>query len=444
MGRGKWKTFPVRRKQRLGLGWLLLLLVVGLPVAVFLAWKEQNPLPAISESRKISSDAPVMEAVPAAPPEESSPAETPAPKTAVPDAGPEKSPAEVPSKTPEPVSQKPEARAASASTPAPSEAPPTAKLDWAKIAASPELWPVQTRMKSSVDFPISVGGKPSGSTRVPPGTVVKIVKITEDGAEIAFAESSAKVAFDQTTLGDQVMNGESRPVLPTVEKSPAPAQPPRPAATPPKNDGSSLVPQQNWCKAPGDERANLIELLKVLEHDSRADKSLEISEHPEILRGVTLMMPIREAMAKLGVKLDLIPTKSAVLHPGIPLYFRTLPCKYSLVGQPDDYFNLLTIVTDADDRVVGIQFVCENPSSKMYFPKEDFRTYNFVTNRGKSSTTLKVGCEVTAASDEVLLIESWLYDERRDKSLEIVRWYLPKRIGNFLRHVIEARLDLAG
>ncbi len=105
--------------------------------------------------------------------------------------------------------------------------------------------------------------------------------------------------------------------------------------------------------------------------------------------------------------------------------------------------RLLADALDADDRVVGLQFVCENPSSKMYYPKEDFRTYNFINNRRKSSTTLKVGCEVTAVSDEVLMVESWLYDERRDKSLEIVRWYLPKRIANFLRHVIEARLDLA-
>ena len=75
------------------------------------------------------------------------------------------------------------------------------------------------------------------------------------------------------------------------------------------------------------------------------------------------MMPVREAMTKLGVGRDLIPTRSAVPHPGIPLYFRTFPCKYSLVGEPEDYFNLVTIVTDADDRVVGIQFVCENPSS---------------------------------------------------------------------------------
>ena len=156
MRRGKWKTFSVRRKQRLGLGWLLLLLVVGLPVTVFLAWKEQKPLPARSETRNSIPDVSGLGAVPSNPPEESSPAQTPAPNTAAPDAVPEMSPAEVPPKAPEPASPKPEVTAAP--TPAPAEAPPTPKLVWAEIAASSDRWPAQTRMTAPVDFPISVGG----------------------------------------------------------------------------------------------------------------------------------------------------------------------------------------------------------------------------------------------------------------------------------------------
>ena len=429
-----------RRKQRSGLGWLLLLLILGLPAAVFLAWKEQNPLPARRETENPSSTG--LGTLPGENVrEESSPAQTPVPRAGVPGAEPGKSPVSAASTIPEPTPPKPPVKVAS--TPAPPEPPPPQKLNWAEIAANPERWPSQTLLKAPVDFPISVGGKRSGSTRVPPGTSVKVVKITGEGAEIAFAEYTAKVPCDQTTLEEQMKSGESRTQPQTAEKPPAPMAAPKAAATPPKNDGTSLIPQPNWCKSPGDERVNLIELLKILDHDSQADKSLEISEHPEILRGVTLMMPIREAMAKLGISKEPIPSRSPVSHPGIPLYFRTFPCKYSLVGEPDDYFNLLTVITDAEDRVVGLQFVCENPSSKMYYPKEDFRTYNFVNNRRKSSTKLKVGCEVTPASDDVLLIESWLFDERRDKSREIVRWYLPKRIANFLRQVVEARLDLA-
>ena len=431
----------MRRKESLGLGWLLLLLVVGLPVTVFLAWKEQKPLSAPSETRNSAAPPDVGTMPEEHFQEESAPSQTPAPNTGTPGAEPVKPPAETAVAVPGPASKKPAARAVS--TPAPSEAPLPQKLNWADIAASPERWPSQTRLKAPVDFPISVGGKLSGSIRVPPGTSVKVVKIAKDRAEIVFAEYSAKVAFDQTTLDEQIMDGESRLEPKTAGKSAPPTQAPKPGATPPKNDGTSLVPEQNWGKPSGDERSNLIELLKVLEHDSRADKSLEVAEHPEIFRGVTLMMPIREALNKLGVGRNLIPMKSAILHPGIPLCFRTFPCKYSLVGETDDYFNLVTVVTDAADRVVAIQFACENPSSKMFAPQDDFLTYDFIHNRRKSATTLKVGCKVTSASDDVLLIESWLYDKRRDKCLEIVRWYLPKRIGNFLRHVIEARLDLA-
>jgi hypothetical protein len=299
-------------------------------------------------------------------------------------------------------------------------------------------------MKAPVDFPISVDGRRSGSTRLPAGTSVKVVKITEDGAEVAYAEYTAKVGLDQTTLAEQISAppSESQPVAQAVEPSPKPAQPPQAAAAV-KKDERLLVPQQNWQNPPGDDRSSLIELLKVLEHDSQADTSLQVKEHPEIYKGVKLMMPLREAMAQLGLSKELIPSKIPMAHPGIPLFYRSFPCKYSLIGDPEDYFNLLYIITDADDRVVGLQYVCESPrSSKMTLPKVDFLTYNYVLNRRKAATTLKVGCVVTDSSEDVLLLESWLFDVKRDKCLEIVRLYLPKRIADFIRHVTEVRLGL--
>ena len=323
--------------------------------------------------------------------------------------------------------------------------PLTPKMDWEEIASRPGRWPAQTRMKAPVDFPISVGGKRSGSTRVPAGASVKVVKIAGDGVEIAYAEYSAKVALDQTTLAEQMSapESESPSIAPAVEPSPKPTQTPQVSA-PVKKDESLLVPQQGWQKSPGDERASLIELLKVLEHNSQADASLQVTEHPEITKGVKLMMPIREALAQLGLSKELVPSKIPMSHPGIPLFYRSFPCRYSLIGEPDDYYNLIFIITDADDRVVGIQFVCENPrSNKMALPKVDFPTYNYVLNRRKAATTLKGGCTVTDSSDDVLLIESWLFDVKRDKCLEIVRLYLPKRIADFVRHVIEVRLGLA-
>ena len=446
MARRRRKTLFVRRKQRLGLSWLLLLPLAGLPIAVFLAWREPAPQPPRPVTREAQSSKPdagnretlpavenptgsVPEILPAAPPEVQSAA-----------------PPEIAVTVPDSLPPKPEVPAPARDENLPQPAAPQAQaLDWAEIASRPGRWPAQTRMKAPVDFPISVDGKKSGATRLPAGTSLKVVKIAEDGVEVAYAEYTAKVALDQTTLAEQISAppSESQPVAHAVEPSSKPAQPPQAAAAV-KKDESLLIPQQNWQKPPGDDRSSLIELLKVLEHDSQADSSLQVTEHPEITKGVTLMMPLREALAQLGLSKELIPSKIPIVHPGIPLFYRSFPIKYSLIGDPEDYFNLLNMITDGDDRVVGIQFVCENPrSSKMTLPKVDFQTYNHSLNRRKAATTLKVGCVVSDSSDDVLLLESWLFDVKRDKCLEIVRLYLPKRIADFIRHVTEVRLGLA-
>lgn len=433
----------VRRKQRLGLSWLLLLPLAGLPIAVFLAWKEPVPPPPRPVTREARPTVPDAGEVEAPHPAEEvagsvAPEAVPAPPVAV-----ESAPlSEISATVPASLTPAQEAPPTSGNE-APSQ-PAAPAMDWAEIASRPGRWPAQTRMKAPVDFPISVDGKRSGSTRVPAGASVKVVRIAADGVEVAYAEYSAKVALDQTTLAEQLSapQSESPPVAQVAEPPPKPAQTQQTVA-PAKKDASLLIPQQNWQKSPGDDRSSLIDLLKVLEHDSQADASLQVTEHPEIFKGVKLMMPIREAMAQLGLSKELIPSKIPMAHPGIPLFYRSFPVKYSLIGDPEDYFNLLYMITDGDDRVVGIQFVCENPrSGKMTLPKVDFQTYNFILNRRKAASTLKVGCVVSDSSDDVLLIESWLFDVKRDKCLEIVRLYLPKRIADFIRHVTEVRLGL--
>ena len=433
----------MRHKERLGLGWLLVIPVVALPIAVYLAWKvppAQSLLPSVAPVETIIPGEQSVSLPPATEPKEAGvkpPESASGPFAEGPTITPQEPAIAVPPVQPDTLAEKP------AEPPAPAHLPAAQLVDWAEIANRPGRWPAQTRMKAPADFPISVQGKASGSTRVPAGTSVKVVRIDPNEVEVAYAEYSAKVPFDQTTLSEQLLAPASE-AAPAVAAPPPPKPaPPSQAAATPRNDGSLLNPQQNWQKPPGDERTSLIEVLKVLEHESQPDPSLEIAEHPEIFKGVTLMMPLREALSQLGVSKELVPSKIPLLHPAFPLFYRSFPYKYSLIGDPEDHFNLLYVITDGDDRVVGIQFVCENPRSKMQLPKEEFLTYNFITNRRKSATTLKVGTEVSPFSNDVLLIKSWLFDERRDKCLEIVRLYLPKRIANFVRHVIEARLELA-
>ena len=432
----------VRRKQRLGLGWLLLLLLIaGLPSVVFFAWRDQNPSlgnPSPPHSGNNPTD---VEAV--TPPVPAAATLPENPTAAVVDSPAEKNAApEMPSTTIE-VQQKESAPLEKNEQAAAPPTEPSVKLDWAVIAANPGRWPARTKITAPVDFPISVDGHRAGSTRVPAGTEVKVEKILEKTVEITFAEYSATVSVDETTLSDQLLHSDEPKLPKSTEPSSAPEKPAKTAAPDVKKDAGILSPRKNWQKPPGDDRISLIEFLKVLEHDTTQNGSLEVSEHPEIFRGVTLLMPLEEALTHLGIAKESIRPKSPVPHPGIPLFYRTFACKYSLVGEPDDFFSQVIIITDTDDRVVGIQYVCENPASKMYYPKEEFRTYNFILNRQKASATLKVGCEVTEASADVLMIQSWLYDDRHSKSLEISRWYLPKRIANFLRSVVEVRLGLS-
>ncbi|MFZ4780438.1 MAG: hypothetical protein ACOYM3_34220, partial [Terrimicrobiaceae bacterium] len=261
----------MRRKQRLGLSWLLLLPLAGLPIAVFLAWREPAPPPPRPVTREAQSSRPDAgngETVPAA---ENPTGSVPKISPATPAEAQSAAPPEIAVTVPDSLPPKPEVP-----TPVRDENPPqqpatpqTQALDWAEIASRPGRWPAQTRMKAPVDFPISVDGKRSGSTRLPAGTSVKVVKIAEDGVEVAYAEYTAKVTLDQTTLAEQISapTSESQPVAQAALTSPKPAQPPQ-AAVVVKKDESLLVPQQNWQKPPGDDRSSLIELLKVLEHDS--------------------------------------------------------------------------------------------------------------------------------------------------------------------------------
>ena len=78
-----------------------------------------------------------------------------------------------------------------------------------EIATRPARWPAQTQLKAAVDFPIFVGSKRSGSTRISAGTRVKVVKISEAGVDISFGEFTTMVALDQTTLGEQMIEAQS-------------------------------------------------------------------------------------------------------------------------------------------------------------------------------------------------------------------------------------------
>gem|GEM_PF-3104634 len=433
----------MRSKQKVRFWWLLLPLVAGLPVAVFLAERagtQRSSAPAESEG--------LAPAVPV-PPSDEPLADEPEPAAPTPPARSKTAPGE-PSAPEIDVPAAREPVVALPVEPLP-EPKPAAQPDWTAVSRDRDRWPKQTRLTAAVSFPIVVGGKSSGSMQAPMGTEVAVTKITADLVEIAYADCRTSVPADRTTLGKQILEAGPLPAAepatatPTPDAAkPAPEEKPAPEPKPTADD-NLLDPQKNYLKHAGAAFNSSTELYKVLAPHTRADPSLEVSAHPEIYGGVTLMMPLREALKKLGLDKEIVPSKSPISHPGIPFYFRPFANKETndllpgLVPGSDDYFNLLYLITDASDRVVGIEFVCETPHGTRV-PNSDFLTYNYVLNRAKIVKTYKVRHEVEHLGDDLLVVETSLIDAH-GKCREIVRWYLPTRIGNFINHVIRTRLS---
>lgn len=155
----------------------------------------------------------------------------------------------------------------------------------------------------------------------------------------------------------------------------------------------SLPPRWNSSLGSGIEAMK--ELLGVLSPFCTPDGSIEIKEFPEIKNGVTLMMPLKEALAKLQIS-QLLPAKQAIAFPGIPFYYRifTNPVR--------DGFNLVYVITDGADRVVALQYVNETPKEdtwlgpgREHVPK-NILTYNFINSRKRATRTLEVQTAVTS------------------------------------------------
>lgn len=209
----------------------------------------------------------------------------------------------------------------------------------------------------------------------------------------------------------------------------------------------ALAPQHNWGMRVGQDIVACQELYRVLRGSTVADSSLKVDQPTEIYEGVKLMMPLREALKILPLEEGPVPARFPIFNEGIPFYYRQFAFKkipkYEMSVEKEDIFNLLYVITDESDRVVGILLVCENPQI-LVEPNTDLRYYNFVLNRSKSVIQLKVRSELDVEGDsDLLVLNTWLIDARRELGLEINRWYLPSKVANFIKHVLEIKLGIS-
>jgi len=180
----------------------------------------------------------------------------------------------------------------------------------------------------------------------------------------------------------------------------AQAPPPGTPATPIESEAASIqlsLPAR-WNSSLGSGIESMKELLSILSPYSRPESSLDIRKFPEIKNGVTLMMPLKEALDKLQIK-QLIPAKQAVAFPGIPFYYRIF------TNPANDGFNLVYVITDGADRVVALQYVNEAPRDGTWYTTgnenlpQNLLTYNFINSRKRATRTLEVRIGVGTRTD---------------------------------------------
>lgn len=203
------------------------------------------------------------------------------------------------------------------------------------------------------------------------------------------------------------------------------------------------------------------ELQTVLAPFAKASLELSVTEFPNIWGGVTLMMPLNEAIKMLGIK-TMGSMRQAVGYPGLPrdsFYYREYRENREIDGIT---FNVLYVVTDNRDQVLAIQFVCETPKAGLPVLLEENRlSYNFINFRKRTAKNLKVGVEgrieeqmgsfaspsqlasetdASRTPDSVILVRSWVA-RNNTKPLEVAYLYIPTRVAQLVIYSLELNLE---
>jgi len=90
---------------------------------------------------------------------------------------------------------------APAATPPPAATPtPAPAFDLPALARNPAQWPKQLLLTQPQIFPVTIAGRQSGYIKVPAGTAVKLIAVTDTGLTIEFQNARQTVAPNVTDL----------------------------------------------------------------------------------------------------------------------------------------------------------------------------------------------------------------------------------------------------
>jgi len=214
----------------------------------------------------------------------------------------------------------------------------------------------------------------------------------------------------------------------------------------PANGAVEIQPQSAYWSRMSSEETFCSELYRLLKDKTRSDPVLLVTRFPEIYSGIRFMEPLKEALKKLGLDDQLCPPASPMVSRGVPFYFR--PFKLSKKADHEmpvlggDEFSHLYVLTDGNDKVVGIHFVCLVPKGR-HQPNTDFFYFDFPLSKKRSSTITRVRWDVEDAGENLILKAWHVHVRDGGRCLEFSKWYLPKRLANFIRHVLEIKLGVA-
>jgi hypothetical protein len=194
-----------------------------------------------------------------------------------------------------------------------------------------------------------------------------------------------------------------------------------------------IVMQRDWDSPVQEGDLIVDELHDELSRFGRAARNLSPAPELDIYRGVSYLMPLRQALKVLQITVH-VSAKHMVICPGFP--HRTLVA-YSFSYLEEPGFNEIHIVADKADQVVAIQLYAaqgKDVPGRDLFKNPKFRVYDFVNSRAKALTTAEVGHRT--GGQGVIQLESDFRDPT-GKVYRFTRLMLPRPLVDLILFRIE-------
>lgn len=262
----------------------------------------------------------------------------------------------------------------------------------------------------------------------------------------AFVEAyNHRKQFSPVSLQDprwpMVIAEEVDASLPEAQRAAPPAPEHAPVvstpAKPVKEDGPpKLTFRTNWsaktAMSAGGGSATMEDLRRLLGPHGKASPDIAEIGPVEIYSGVTYLMPMRDALSRLGVERQLA-SKTKIACAGFPdgVYYTAFD------GQFEGHYNRLYVITDSRDQVAGVHMVDESPVRGIREGESgNWRTFNFVNARVKSKAYLHIQHHAERRG-KMVRMHGELYDPQKGKYVETNHTILPQPLVDAILHCVQ-------